>query len=111
MEFRMMAIITPGEFQAICDEAILAVDLQGWPSHALPYEIASAVITDIHKRVCQQIGEPYENKHSILPHEKRIEEIVKVVSRHWSSPILVERTINETIRMVVEHWRERHDSH
>jgi len=106
-----MTIITPGEFQAICDQAILAVDLQGWRADALPYEIAQAVITDVYKRVCLQVGEGYDHNQPITPNEKRIEEIVKVVSRHWSGPILVERTINETIRMVLEHWRERHDSH
>lgn len=95
----MTAIITPGEFQAICDQVILAVDLQRWPADALPYEIAKAVITDLHKRVCAKIGDDYDDNQSVLPNEKRIEEIVKVVSRHWSGPILVERTINETIRM------------
>ena len=108
--FPRRVIITPGEFQGICDQAILAVDVQGWPADALPHEIAKAVITDVHKRVCAQIGEGYDDNQSILPNEKRIEEIVKLVSRHWSGPILVERTINETIRMVLEHWRERHDS-
>ena len=107
----MTAIITPAEFQAICDQAILAVDLQGWPADALPYEIATAVITDVHKRVCRQLGEGYNDNQPIPANEKRIEEIVKVVSQHWSGPILVERTINETIRMVLDHWRERHDSH
>ena len=106
-----MSAITPGEFQAICDQAILAVDVQRWPAEALPNEIATAVISDVYQRVCQQLGESYENRHPALPNEQRIEEIVKVVSRHWSGPILVERTINETIRMVLEHWRERHDPH
>ncbi len=100
--------ITPGEFQEICDQVVLAVALQGWDAEALPYDLATAVITEVHKRVCRQIGESYEDTHPMSPNEKRIEEIVKVVSRHWSGPILVERTINETIRMVLEHWREKH---
>ena len=103
------ATITPGEFQEICDRAVLAVDLQGWKADALPNDLAAALITEVHKGVCQHLGESYEDKNPTPSNEERIEGLVGLVSRHWSGPILVERTINETIRMVVEHWRERHD--
>lgn len=103
------ANITPGEFQEICDRAVLAVDIQGWKADALPINLASALITEVHKGVCQQLGQGYEDKNPTPSNEERIEDLVELVSRHWSGPILVERTINETIRMVVEHWRERHE--
>lgn len=96
-------IITPGEFQEICDQAVLAVDLEGRAVAAMPYDLASAVITEIHMRVCQHLGITYEGKQPMPPNEIRIEEIVKVVSRHWTGPILVGRTINEAVRMVLEH--------
>ena len=103
------ATITPGEFQEICDRAVLAVDIQGWKADALPIDLAAALITEVHKGVCQQLGQGYEHKNPTPSNEERIEDLVELVSRHWSGPILVERTINETIRMVVEHWRERHE--
>lgn len=103
------ATITPGEFQEICDGAVLAVDLQGWKADALPNDLAAALIREVHKNVCQRLGESYEGEGAMLSNEERIEELVRLVSRHWSGPILVERTINETIRMVVQHWRERYD--
>ena len=103
------ATITPGEFQEICDRAVLAVDIQGWKPDALPIDLAAALITEVHKGVCQKLGGSYEEKNFPLSNEERIEDLVQLVSRHWSGPILVERTINETIRMVVEHWRERHE--
>ena len=102
--------ITPREFQEICDQAVLAVDIQGWNADALPADLAGALITEVHKRVCQWLGESYESKAPRPPNEERMEEIVTLVSRHWSGPILVERTINETIRMVVDHWRNRQQS-
>lgn len=104
------ATITPSNFQEICDEAVLGVDLQSWDVNAAPYELAAAVITEIHKGVCRHLRESYEEKQQLRSNDERIEEIVEVVSRHWTGPILVERVINETIRMVHEHWRERHDS-
>ena len=100
------ATITPGEFQEICDRAILAVDLQGWKADALPNDLAGALITEVHKGVCQQLGHGYEDKKRTPSNDERIEDLVELVSRHWSGPILVERTINETIRIVIEHWRE-----
>ena len=100
--------IPPAEFQEICDRAVVAVDLQGWHAEALP-NLGAALITEVHKGVCQQLEESYEDKNSKLSNEERIEGLVGLVSRHWSGPILVERVINETIRMVIEHWRERHD--
>ena len=104
------ADITPSDFQEICNQAVLAVDLQRWDAKAAPYELAVAVVTEVHKGICRQLRESYQEKDSLLPNEERIEKIVKLVSRYWTGPILVERTINETIRMVLEHWRERHDS-
>jgi hypothetical protein len=103
------ATITPGEFQEICDRAVLAVDLQDWNDDALPTDLGAALIAEVHKGICQQLGHCYEDKNPTRSNEERIEDLVELVSRHWSGPILVERTINETIRMVVEHWRERHD--
>jgi hypothetical protein len=102
-------IITPGEFQEICDRAVLAVDLQCWNPEALPNDIAADLISEVHKGVCRQLGQRYEGENAVLPNERRIEDLVGLVSRHWSGPILVERTVYETIRMVLEHWRERHD--
>ena len=104
-----MVTITPGEFQEICDRAILAVDIQGWKADALPNDLAAALITEVYKGVCQQFGESYQDKNPTPSNEERIEDLVELVSRHWSGPILVERTINEAIRMVVEHWRERYE--
>lgn len=104
------ATITPSDFQEICNQAVLALDLQRWHANAAPYELAVAVVTEVHKGICRQLRKSYQEKDSLLPNEERIEKIVKLVSRHWTGPILVERTINETIRMVLEHWRERHDS-
>ena len=103
------ATITPGEFQEICDRAVLAVDLQEWNDDALPNDLAAALIAEVHQGVCQQLGETYEGENAMLSNKERIEDLVGLVSRHWSGPILVERIINETIRMVVEHRRERHD--
>ena len=102
------ATITPIDFQQICNEAVLAVDLQRWNVNAAPYELAAAVITEVHKGVCRQLTKSYEETESPPPNDERIEEIVELVSRHWTGPIMVERVINETIRIVVEHWRERH---
>ncbi len=102
--------ITPDQFQEICDRAMLAIDLQGWNADAFPNDLAAALITEVHEGVCRQLGQSYEAENAMLSNEERIEELVRLVSRHWSGPILVERTINETIRMVVEHWRERHDA-
>lgn len=85
---------------------MLAIDLQRWDAKAEPYEIAVAVVTEVHKGICRQLGESYQEKDSLLPNEERIEKILKLVSRHWTGPILVERTINETIKMVLEHWRD-----
>lgn len=103
------ATISPGEFQEICDRAVLAVDIQGWNADALPNDLAAALINEVHKGVCRQLGESYDREGTMLSNEERIEELVNLVSRHWSGPILVERTVNETIRMVLEHWRARHD--
>jgi len=103
------ATITPSEFQEICNEAVLAVDLQTSDVNAAAYELAAAVITEVHKRVCRHLRESYEEQQWLPPNEERIEEIVDLVSRHWTGPILVGRMINETIRIVHEHWRERHD--
>ena len=100
-------IITPREFQDICDRAVLRVDLHGWHADALPNDLAAAVIAEVHKGVCRQLGRNYEDENTALSNEERIEELVDLVSRHWSGPILVERIITESIRMVVEHWRER----
>lgn len=104
-----MATITPSEFQEICDRAVLAVDIQGWKADALPNDLAAALINEVHRGLCQKSGESYEEKNAAPSNEERIEDLVELVSRHWSGPILVERTINEAIRMVVEHWRERHE--
>ena len=100
--------LTPSGFQEICDRAVLAVDLQDWNADALPNDVAAALITEVHKGICRQLGENYEGNKAILSNEERIERLVSLVSRHWTGPILVERTINETIRMVIQHWRERH---
>lgn len=100
-------IITPGEFQDLCDRAVLTVDLHGWNADAFPNDLAAAVIAEVHKGVCRQLGQNYEGENTALSNEERIEELVDLVSRHWSGPILVERIISESIRMVVEHWRER----
>ena len=100
-------IITPGEFQDICDRAVLALDFQDWNANALPNDLAGALITEVHKGVCQQLGQSYEGGHPVISNEERLEALVDLVSRHWSGPILVERIISESIRMVVEHWRER----
>ena len=104
----LKTIITPSEFQALCDRAMLTVDCQRAPADALPYDLATALITEVQKLVCEHLSENYQSEHPLPPNEKRIEALVKMVSQHWSGPILVERTINETIRMVLEHWRERH---
>jgi predicted metal-binding protein len=89
---------------------VLVVDLQRWDVNSAPYELAAAVITEVHKRVCRHLRESYQEKESLPPNDERIAEIVELVSRHWTGPILVERMINETVRMVLEHWRERHNS-
>ena len=102
--------ITPGEFQALCDQTVLAVDRQGWPADALPYDIAGAVISEIDESVRRHLGKNYQGKRRPLPpNERQIEEIAEMVSQYWSSPILVERTINATIRIVLEHWRKNHN--
>ncbi len=89
---------------------MLLVDLQRWDANAAPYELAAAVVTEVHKGICRQLREAYQEKEPPPPNEERIEEIVELVSRHWTAPIRVERTISETIKIVLEHWRERHDS-
>ena len=86
------ATITPGEFQEICDRAILAVDFQCWKADALPNDLAGALITEVHKAVCQKLGRSYEEKNFPPSNEERMEDLVQLVSRHWSGPILVERT-------------------
>lgn len=104
------ATITPSNFQEICDQAVLAVDLQSWDVNAVPHELAGAVIAEVHKGICRHLRKSYDEKQSLQPNDERIEEIVELVSRHWTGPILVQHMITETIRMVVEHWRERHAS-
>jgi hypothetical protein len=102
------AIITPSEFQEICDKAVLTLDLQSWNANALPYEIAGALITEVQQRVCRHLGAACRDKEPSRPNEERIDQIVALVSRYWTGPILVERTINESMRMVLQHWRDRH---
>jgi hypothetical protein len=102
------ATITPSEFQEICDEAVLAVDLQSWQANAAPHEIAGALITEVQKGVFRRAGEACREKAPTRSNEELIDEIVTLMSRHWSGPIRVGRTINESIRMVLQHWRERH---
>ena len=101
--------ITPGEFQEMCDQAVLTVGCQRWPADATPYDLSRTVIAEIDRRVSRHLGENYQDQHRpTLPNERWVEEIVEMVSRHWSSPVLVERTINEATKIVLEHWRERH---
>ena len=79
------AIITPGEFQEICDRAVLAVDIQGWKADALPIDLAAALITEVHKGVCQQLGEGYEDKIPTASNEERIADlVVGVPALEWS---------------------------
>ena len=102
--------ITPGEFQEMCDEAVLAAARQDWPADAVVYHIARAVLADIHERVCRHLGQSYDGGRDPQPaNERRLEEIVELVSRHWSAPVMVEPAINGTVRMVLEHWRRRHN--
>ncbi len=43
------------------------------------------------------------------PSGRRMEEIIELVSRHRSGPILVERMVNAAVKRVREHWRKRHN--
>jgi hypothetical protein len=78
--------ITPGEFQEICDRAVLAVDLQCWNGEGDTKRYAAALISEVHKGVCRQLGERYQGDNAVLSNERRIEALVGLVSQHWSGP-------------------------
>ena len=103
-------LITPERFQEICDQAMLAVDWKNMPADASPYKVTRAVIIEIHKSVCHHLGKAYSstNHQHLPPNEQWIEEIIEMVSKNWSSPILVESSVRETANIALEHWRHSH---
>ena len=102
------ALITPEIFQEMCDQAILVVEQQKWPSDASPDDVAGAVIYEIHERVRRHIGDDEGPRRRRPLNGQHIAEIVEMVEKHWSGPILIEHWIKETVRLVLEHWRHVH---